>query len=100
MQADTSSVSDPFWQVWLKIRRTQAELDASNAACDACKSELGACRSELDACRTELDASRSELDACKRELDARRAMYDAVIRSTSWQITAPIRAVLHRVRHR
>jgi SAM-dependent methyltransferase len=82
----------------LEIIYDEIACDATQR--DAAREERDAACEERDAARVERDAARAERDAARAEHDAVRAERDALLQSTSWTITAPLRAMSSAIRRR
>jgi len=71
----------------------RAERDSLRAERDGLRAERDSLLAERDGLRAERDSLLAERDGLRAERDSLLAERDGLLRSTSWRLTAPIRAI-------
>jgi hypothetical protein len=72
-------------------RDLQNRIEEGNASCDALENARNILQGELTQTRTVLQSLTDNHDLLRTKLDAALAERDAIIRSRSWKLTAPLR---------
>jgi hypothetical protein len=83
---------------WLQLEDTPELLSSVRADLQAATMQRDAAKMQLDTAKMQLDAATMQRDAATMQRDAAQARLDAVMRSTSWRLTSPLRAVSNSIR--
>jgi hypothetical protein len=82
------------------LSQSVAEIKELQRALETTRAELGTAQTELATTRAELEAAQTELATTRAEMKTVRTAYDAILNSTSWRATAPLRRLSFALRQR